>query len=166
MSYDKNKIITQQKKYYYKICPHCGAHANVDNTYCTSCKKRINAVGEIKTLRESINDPALPRFNLDHPEGCQSCGRNCRYCYSFGMKKPTAKAPCYNCDKIKAACCHKARELPLITDIMPDISTCDILTACKEEYKEVIASYHKFFSSEVVKCRQAAASTRDDREAV
>jgi hypothetical protein len=140
------------KTYYYKRCPHCWAPAHVDNTYCGKCKKALTEPGAVQTFYKTEVDPDLPRFNLDHPNGCPSCGLGCHWCYSFGEKKPSEKARCDICDKARAVCCIKSRKLPTITDAMPELSVREFIYDGSEDMKKIREAWAELFAEKVGEC--------------
>jgi ribosomal protein L40E len=122
------------KTYYYKICPHCGTRAHIDSVNCLKCGGRMRAPGGIEALHSTPVDPGVKRINLDHPRGCPACGGGCGYCWSFGLKEPSEKAQCKFCAPARAVCCLKARKLPVIFDVMPELTMAGIMGGVKREY--------------------------------
>jgi ribosomal protein L40E len=105
-----------EKRYFYKLCPRCGAKSHLDNMYCVKCGRLTEAPGTRPTVYVTETDPEVKRSNLDHPAGCPSCGLECRYCFSFSAKEPHFKANCRYCEGTRKACCAKARKLPVTAD--------------------------------------------------
>jgi ribosomal protein S27AE len=140
------------KKHYYKICPHCGTMAHIDNLYCGKCKKTMKEPGGVERYRETEIEPDLRRHNLDYPKGCPSCGLGCGYCYSYGAEKPDEKARCERCEQARKVCCLKARKLPVLSQVLPDVSFADFIRGQSEEWKEKRAVWHELYAEEVEKC--------------
>jgi ribosomal protein L40E len=142
------------KQYYYKVCPRCGAKSHIDNMYCVKCGGSIDAKSG---LHKTDIDPGLTRSNLDHPNGCPSCGLGCRYCFSFSVKKPHLKARCEHCEQTRAVCCIKARKLPTLIEevnktLTQPLSVAEIFAGKAGNYKVIREEFDDLYALEVGKC--------------
>jgi ribosomal protein L40E len=155
------------KKYYYKVCPHCGARVHLDAEYCARCGKRA---GGAKAVYSSETDPGLERPNLDHPAGCPACGLGCQYCFSYGWKEPHPKAYCGHCGGRRADCCAAARKLPTLLDILQEASEetalGDILGGKTENARAIRETWAELYAKEVENCwaRNKAAAELFDKK--
>jgi ribosomal protein L40E len=150
----KNMPTIKPEKYYYKVCPRCGAKSHIDNGYCVKCGGSI----EMKSGFHKMDiDTGLTRSNLDHPKGCPSCGSGCRYCFSFGMKIPHLKAYCEHCEKNMAVCCKKARKLPTLIETVNkatelQLSVTEIFAGKAGDFKKIREVFNELYAEEVEKC--------------
>ena len=142
----------REEYYYYKICPRCGAMAHIDNLHCPKCGRRLKEPGGIETVHKTGTDPGLSRSNLDHPEGCPSCGEGCRRCFSFGIKEPHPKARCRRCEKNMAACCLKARKLPLFFEMFPGMTVTEVMTGKAGNYRMLLEEFGKMLGEKILLC--------------
>lgn len=144
----------REEYYYYKICPRCGAMAHIDNLHCPKCGRRLKEPGGIETVHKTGTDPGLSRSNLDHPEGCPDCKGGCRYCFSFGVKKPHPKAHCDHCERDMKVCCLKARKLPVLLDLLPDLGLpiAKVLES-RPANADLFDEFEKMLTEKISECR-------------
>jgi hypothetical protein len=151
-------VYTAPGKFYYQLCGHCGERVHIDNLICGECGRRVKDFGERGRIYETSEDPKLTRHNLDSASGCPACAASCGYCHSFGAPEPSVKAHCAVCDKWRAACCKKARRLPTLNDVMPDIPVADILER-KEGLENVPEALKTFLAEKIAECRSHVPDT-------
>jgi hypothetical protein len=142
----------KEKKYFYKLCPRCGAKAHIDNDFCVKCGAPMRNPGAREPVYSVDTDPEVSRSNLDYAAGCPACGLGCRYCFSYSTKTPHEKANCAYCERTRKVCCMKARKLPWLTDVIPQLSLTEIFAGKAGNVKIIREEFTGMYMEKVAEC--------------